>query len=59
MKSKTKFVKMFYKLPKKARQELVYDFTCHPMTLDVCYFEIKNNTKLGEEVLKELGYTDD
>jgi len=59
MKAKTKFMKMFYKLPEKARRELVYDFTNHPMTLNVCCLEIRNNTKLGDKILSKLGYNDD
>ena len=47
MKAKTKFVKIFKELSEEARKGLVYDFTTHPMTLNVCYFEIKNDTKLG------------
>ena len=57
--SKQKFMKMYNQIPKQARIELVYDFTSHPMTLSVCYFEIKNNTKLGDRILKRLGYEDD
>ena len=56
MKAKTKFMKMFYKLPEKARKELVYDFVFNPMTLNVVAMEVKMNTKLGKEILKKLGY---
>jgi len=56
MNPKTKFLKMFYKLPAKARTELVYDFTNDPMTLNVISLEIRNNTPLGSEILKRLGY---
>ena len=56
MKPKTRFLKMFYKLPEKARLELVYDFTNHPMTLNVVAMEIRYDTKLGKEILKKLGY---
>ena len=58
MKAKTQFLKMFYKLPEKARRELVYDFTNNPMTLNVLSCEIGNNTKLGDEILNRLGYED-
>lgn len=58
MKAKTKFLKMFYKLPKRARTELVYDFSTNPMTLEVICFEIRNDTKLGLQILKRLGYED-
>ena len=59
MEAKTKFMKMFYKLPEKARRELVYDFTHHPMSLNVCCLEIRNNTKLGKGILERLGYEDE
>ena len=59
LKAKTRFMKMFYKLPEEARKELVYDFPNHPRTLNVAMFEIKNDTKLGKEILKKLGYKDD
>jgi len=58
MKAKTKFKKMFYKLPEKARAKLVYNFAVNPMTLNVCWFEIRMDTKLGEKILSELGYED-
>lgn len=59
MKAKTKFTKMYYKLPEEARKELVYNFDDEPMTLNVCFLEIKHNTWLGNKILKELGFKDD
>jgi len=59
MKANTKFKKMFYKLPKRARTELVVNFAVNPMTLDVCWLEVRMDTKLGRKILKELGYEDD
>lgn len=59
MKAKTKFTKMFYKLPKKARKDLVYDFTGNPMTLNIVMLEVLNNTKLGKQILNDLGFEDD
>ena len=58
MKAKTKFMKMFYKLPEKARREFVYDFTNHPMTLNVLSLEVRNDTKLSKKILKYLGFED-
>ena len=55
-KPKIKFLKMFHKLPEKARDELVYDFTGNPMTLTICFLEINNDTKLGKKILKDLGF---
>lgn len=57
--AKTKFMKMFYKMPEKARKELVYDFANHPMTLNVLALEIRNNTELGNKILKKLGFEDE
>ncbi len=59
MKAKTKFMKMYYKMPKQARSELVYNFINHPMTLNVCYGEIFNDTRFGDRILKKLGYEND
>ena len=59
MKAKTKFMKMYYKLPKEARKELVFNYSIEPMTLNVCHAEVKNDTKLGKAILISLGYKDD
>jgi hypothetical protein len=50
---------MFYKLPEKARTELICDAYVRPMTLQVVAFEVRNNTDKGKELLKILGYEDD
>lgn len=59
MKAKTKFLKMFYKLPVEAKTKLVYNFTRNPMTLNVIALEVRGNTKLSKEILLKLGYKDD
>ena len=59
MKAKTKFLKMYYKLPDKARRELVMNLTTRPCTLYVMWVEVKNDTALGRRYLDELGYKDD
>ena len=59
MKAKTKFMKMYYKLPETARSKLVYlPYGMNPMTLTVCSIEIRYDTKIGKEILKVLGYKD-
>ena len=59
MKAKTKFMKMYYKLPKDARTELVYNpYGQNPMTLAVCKAEIEHNTNIGKAALLVLGYED-
>lgn len=60
MKARTKFLKMFYKMPDNAKGtygELGKGMT--PMSLHVCACEIRNKTKLGDLILKEMGYEDD
>lgn len=60
MKAKTKFLKMFYKLPEKARKTLVFNpYGDNPMSLNVLCIEVRNNTTLGRNCLKDLGYIND
>jgi len=59
MKAKTKFMKVFKNIPEKGRRELVSGFATYPMSLNVVAIEIKNNTKLGKEILIDLGFMDD
>lgn len=60
MKSKTKFIKMFRKLPERAGRQLVLNaYGKHPMSLNVVFFEVSNDTELGKECLLSLGYKDD
>ena len=56
--AKTRFKKMYYKLPQEARRELVYNYSLNPMSLNVCFHEINNNTEIGKKILRDLGYTD-
>lgn len=56
MKAKTKFMRMYYKLSKEARKELIYGFVKHPMTMNVVALEVKYDTKIGKEILEKLGY---
>jgi hypothetical protein len=60
MKAKTKFIKMFYKLPEKARKELVLNaYGDNPMSLNVVCMEVRYDTELGKRCLAELGYKDE
>lgn len=59
MRAKTKFKKMYHKLPIEARKELVYNYAVSPMSLNVCYFEINEDTVVGRVILEDLGYEDD
>ena len=56
MKAKIEFMEMCHKMPGKARGALVFNFATNPMSLNVCYLAIRNNTKLGKVILNELGY---
>ncbi len=59
MKPKTKFMKMFYKLPNRAKSRLVHNpYGKKPATLNVIAVEVRNDTKFGKDALKDLGYTD-
>ncbi len=58
MRAKTKFMKMYYELPLKARGELAYDFAENPMTMNVIANEVRHDTPLGKKILKRLGYED-
>lgn len=59
MKARTRFLKMYLKLPEKARRELVMKFTTQPMTLNVIALEVRQNTQFGKELLIELGFEDE
>jgi len=60
MKAKTKFIKMFYKLPEEARTGLIFNaFGGNPMSLGVICIEVRSKTELGKRCLVALGYKDD
>ena len=59
MKAKTKFLKMYYKLPNEAKTELVCDFAVNPMSLSVVAVEVRGNTELSKMLLEKLGYKDE
>ena len=54
--SREKFLRIYANLPFTIRKEIicVLDNEKGPITWNVAYLEIKNNTKLGEEILKKL-----
>ena len=63
MKAKTRFNKMYQKLPMEAKTELVmfanWSETRSLMSLSIIRLEINGNTVLGKKLLKRLGYEDD
>jgi len=55
---------MYYKLPEKARSEMMIYWSNlaadqRPYTLTVIKNEVDNNTAMGKDFLKQLGYEDD
>lgn len=59
MKAKTKFMKMYYKLPNNAKTKFIYDsYGKCPMSIAIVFLEVMNDTELGKEALKDLGYED-
>ena len=59
MKAKTKFLKMYYKLPTAAKNELMVTYWNKPYSLCVVNELVKYDTNLGKELLQALGYKDD
>lgn len=53
--SRGRFLKVYANLPINIREEIIcVSDKKGPITWNVAYLEIKNNTKLGEEILKKL-----
>lgn len=49
-----KFLKVYYNLPLKEREGVIYDFEGKPLSWNAVYIEIKNKTKIGEIILDKL-----
>lgn len=49
-----KFLKIYSNLPIKTREEIIVVIEDKPISWNVAYIEVKNNTKLGEEILLKL-----
>ncbi|MBI2498896.1 hypothetical protein HYV88_01495 [Candidatus Woesearchaeota archaeon] len=52
--SKEKFIKIYSNLPLNLRREIITIIDKEPITWNVAYLEIRNNTELGKKVLKNL-----
>lgn len=52
--STERFMKVYSNLPINLRKEIIVVIDDKPITWDVAYVEIKNNTKLSERILKKL-----
>lgn len=54
-KAKEKFLRTYHNLPLKVREEVILVLEEKgPITWNVAYIEIQNETKLGEMILKKL-----
>ena len=52
---KEKFLKIYANLPIHVREEIIYVLEDKgPITWNVAYLEIENNTELGEKILQKL-----
>ena len=52
---KTRFLEVYVNLPINLRDEIILVLKDKgPITWNVVYFEVKNDTKLGEEILSRL-----
>lgn len=54
MEEQGKFLKIYANLPINLRGEIILVLPNGPITWNVAYLEINNNTKLGGEILKKL-----
>ena len=54
MEEKYKFLKVFSNLPLDMRREIILVIDEQPITWNVAYDEIKNETKLGKKILEKL-----
>jgi len=53
--SREKFIKVYANLPVKVREEIIYVTEDQkPITWNVAYIEVQNNTKLAEALLRDL-----
>jgi len=49
-----KFLKVYYNLPLKVREEPIYDLDGKPLSWNTAYIEVKDKTKIGEMILDKL-----
>ena len=52
--SKEKFIKIYSNLPLNLRREIILVIDEKPITWNVAYLEIRNDTGLGKKILKKL-----
>ncbi|MCG2723385.1 MAG: hypothetical protein ABIF85_01090 [Nanoarchaeota archaeon] len=49
-----RFMKVFSNIPINLRKEIILVVDDQPITWNVAYIEIKNNTPLGKKILQKL-----
>ncbi len=49
-----KFLKTYYNLPFKIREEVILDLDDKPISWNVAYVEVKNKTEIGKTILQKL-----
>jgi len=54
MNTKDKFFKVYANLPLNIRQEIIIVINEEPISWQVAYLEISNDTKLGKIILEKL-----
>jgi hypothetical protein len=54
MRGKDKFIKVFSNLPIDVRKEIILVIDDQPITWNVAYNEIINETSLGERIIQKL-----
>jgi len=54
LKNRESFLRIYANLPLNIREEVIYVVDDKPISWNVAYLEIKNETKLGQEILKKL-----
>ena len=52
--NREKFLRAFANLPLNTRKEIILVLEKQPITWEVAYFEIKNNTPMSEKILQKL-----
>ena len=51
---KERFIKVYSNLPINVRKEIIVVIDDEPITWDVAYNEVMNNTKLGSRIIEKL-----
>lgn len=50
----SKFQKIYANVPEKLRSEIIVIINEKPYSWDAAFFEIRNNTKLGQQIYDKL-----